>query len=195
MRSSRVWRRLLGMDERTVIEDVEPVEDADGEVVEVVVHARPRRSTKRRCRVCEQRAPGYDQGAGRRRWQAMDLGTIRCYVEGDAPRVACGEHGVVVAAVPWSRHGAGFTRDFEEQVSWLAVRTSKAAITALMRVAWRTVGAIIARMVAERGALIDPLDGLRRIGIDEVSHRLWAALPDGGGGPRLGPVGVGARWP
>jgi transposase len=40
-----------------------------------------------------------------------------------------------------------------------------------MRIAWRTVGAIAARVVADDRAARDPLDGLRRIGIDEISYR------------------------
>lgn len=169
MRSVRVWKRLLGVDDRTVIEGMEWDERADG----VVVAVRPRRPRRQRlaCGRCGQPASGYDAGAGRRRWRGMDLGTVRVWLEADAPRVRCSEHGVVVAAVPWARHGAGFTRDFEEQAAWLAAHTSKSAITALLRIAWRTVGAIIARVVAERGAQFDPLEGLRRIGIDEISHR------------------------
>ena len=44
-------------------------------------------------------------------------------------------------------------------------------MTALLRVAWRSVGAKIARVSEERGAEADPLAGLRCIGIDEISHR------------------------
>lgn len=40
------------------------------------------------------------RGPDRRRWRALDLGTVRAEVEADAPRVACPEHGVVVASVP-----------------------------------------------------------------------------------------------
>jgi transposase len=100
----------------------------------------------------------------------LDLGVVMVVLEADAPRVACREHGVTVAAVPWARHGSGFTRDFEDQAAWLAVHTSKSAITQLLRIAWRTVGAIIARVTAERGAGVDPFEGLERIGIDEISH-------------------------
>jgi transposase len=143
----------------------------DGEADALVAHVRPRRVRKRRCGRCERRAPGYDGGQGRRRWRTLDLGTTKALLEADAPRVRCPEHGVVVAAVPWARHGAGFTRDFEEQVAWLACHTSKSAVTQLVRIAWRTIGTIITRVVAERGAVRDPLDGLVRIGIDEISHR------------------------
>lgn len=40
-----------------------------------------------------------------------------------------------------------------------------------MRVAWRTVGAIAGRVVADGRAALDPFDGLTRIGIDEISYR------------------------
>ncbi len=40
-----------------------------------------------------------------------------------------------------------------------------------MRIAWVTVGAIAARVVVEARARVDPLDGLRRIGIDEISYK------------------------
>jgi transposase len=158
---------LVGVDDRTVIEDVE-FED-DDEVV--VVQVRPRRPKKRRCGHCEGVSPGYDQGEGRRRWRGLDLGTVKVFLEADAPRVDCSVHGVTVAAVPWARHDAGFTRDFEDQAAWLATQASQSAIRQLMRIAWVTVGRIIARVVAERGEGVDPLEGLRRIGIDEISHR------------------------
>jgi transposase len=79
--------------------------------------------------------PWYDRGHGRRRWRALDLGTIITLLEADAPRVACPEHGPTVVQVPWARHGAGHTRVFDDQVAWLATHTSKTAVVELMRVA------------------------------------------------------------
>jgi transposase len=93
------------------------------------------------------------------------------FLEAGVPRVRCGEHGVVAAHVPWARHGAGHTLGFDDQVAWLAVQTSKTAVTELMRIAWRTVGAIIARVWADVEAQGDRLDGLTRIGIDEISYK------------------------
>jgi transposase len=71
----------------------------------------------------------------------------------------------------WARHGAGHTRDFDDQVAWLVTHTSKTAVVELMRIAWRTVGAIAARVVVETRELRDPFDGLERTGIDEISYR------------------------
>ena len=45
------------------------------------------------------------------------------------------------------------------------------AVVELLRVAWRTVGAIVARVSADIDARVDRLDGLRRIGIDEISYK------------------------
>jgi len=101
----------------------------------------------------------------------LDLGTVRAYLEADAPRVRCKTHGVVVAHMPWARHRARATRAFEEQVAWLVTKTSLSTVSELMRVAWRTVDGILARVWAEIAARVDLLDGLTRIGIDEVSWR------------------------
>ena len=138
---------------------------------EVIVSVRPGWRERDRCGVCRRRSPGYDLGVGRRRWRALDLGTTFAFVEADAPRVTCRRHGVVVVAVPWARHDSRFTRAFEDQVCWLAVNTSKSAVAELMRVAWRSVGTILERVAAEATREVDLLDGLRRIGIDEISHR------------------------
>jgi transposase len=92
-------------------------------------------------------------------------------VEADAPRVSCPEHGVVVAHLPWARRDARHTLPFDDTVAWLATRTSKSTLEQLLRIAWRTVGAIVSRVVAEGAAQRDPLAGLARIGIDEISYK------------------------
>jgi transposase len=120
--------------------------------------AGPGKNAKLRCGLCERRSGRYDQGEGRRRWRALDAGTTKVFMEADAPRVNCGDHGVTVAWVPWARHGAGHTRDFDDQVAWLATHTSKTAVVALMR-------------IADAREIADPFDGLERIGIDEISYR------------------------
>lgn len=165
MRNGRVFARLLGLG-RAVVEAVTVEEDV------VVVRVRPRARERSRCGVCGRRAPGYDVGEGRRRWRTLDLGASRAFVEAEAPRVCCRRHGVVVARVPWARQGSRFTCEFEQQVAWLAAACSKTAICELMRISWYTVGRIIERVVADlQAAHGDRLDGLRRIGIDELSYR------------------------
>jgi transposase len=55
--------------------------------------------------------------------------------EADAPRVACAEHRPTVAVVPRTRHAAGRTKDFGEQVAWLPTQCAKGTVTELMRIA------------------------------------------------------------
>lgn len=166
MRGVRLWRELLGV-ERTVIEDVEFDQDTGS----VIARVRPKRGAQGRCGRCGRKAAGYDRGEGRRRWRGLDLGTIEVWLEAEAPRVNCHEHGPTVAAVPWARHGAGHTRAFDDTVAWLAVQCSKSAVCELMRIAWRTVGGIVARVWADTEREHDRFAGLRRIGIDEVSYK------------------------
>jgi transposase len=150
-----------------VVEDVQ-----FGNEGELVITVRPVWRERDRCGICRRRSPGFDLGQGRRRWRTLDLGTTLAYVESESPRVRCRRHGVVVCAVPWARHRARFTRTFEDQVAWLAVNCSKSAVAELMRISWRTVGGICERVAAEAERKLDLLAGLRRIGIDEISHRV-----------------------
>lgn len=164
MRTKSVLAQAFGL-ERTAIEDVE---ERDGAIV---ISVRPRAKARGRCGRCQRRCRGYDQGRGRRQWRALDMGVSKVVIEADAPRVNCPEHGPTVAAVPWARHNAGHTRQFDEQVAWLAVHMSKSAAMVLMSVAWRTIGSILDRVLAEIDQGVDRLEGLRRIGIDEISYK------------------------
>ena len=83
----------------------------------------------------------------------------------------CAEHGVVAAQVPWARHGAGHTYAFDDTAAWLVTHGSKSAVRDLLRIAWRTVGSIITRVVADAEAETDRFANLRRIGIDEISYK------------------------
>ena len=159
-----VWQRV-GL-ARTVIEVVVFDEDAEA----VVASVRPRKGAQRRCGRCGRRAAWFDRGEGRR-WRRAWIWGRSGVVEAEAPRVNCPAHGPTVVQVPWARHGVGHTRDFDDTVAWLATQCSKTAVVELMRIAWRTVGAIVARVSADIDARVDRLAGLRRIGIDEISYK------------------------
>jgi transposase len=108
-----------------------------------------------------------------RRWRALDWGRERVFVEARPPRVSCPQHQVVTAAVPWARPEARHTYGFEQVAAWSATQMSGAAATVLLRCSWRTIATMVARVAADLTAAAggDGLDGLRRIGIDEVSYR------------------------
>ncbi len=116
-----------------------------------------------------------------KRWRHLDLGGGRCHIECLLRRLYCPGCGDVYEAVPWARAGSWYTRDFEDVVAFLAQQMAKTPITKLMRIGWRSVGKILARVVADkldRGRL----DGLVMIGVDEVSyaseHRFLTCVAD-----------------
>jgi transposase len=169
VRTSRVWRRVLGV-EHTVIESVELDSDGRGQEV-LVARVRVKAAAARRCSRCGRRCPGYDTSPDPRRWRGLDVGTTPVFLQARTSRVACVEHGVVVAAVPWARPGSRFTTAFEDTAAWLVCHASVSVVAMLLRVAWRSVADIVTRVVADRAGKIDRLAGLRRIGIDEISYR------------------------
>lgn len=169
MRKSKLWKKLLGV-EHVVLEDVDIEVAADGGQV-VVAGLRPDRGHRLRCPECGRKCPFYDAGEGRRRWRALDLGAMRCFLEADAPRVRCPRHGVLTAAVPWARPGARLTVAFEEQSAWLCAQMPWAKAARLQRVTWRTLQSIVERVVTGLRDGKDRLDGVRRIGIDEKAWR------------------------
>lgn len=172
---SRVFAAGLG-DQNMVIEDVaietETSRGKNPTTSEVLVlSVRPKASQAGRCSRCRKRCPGYDGGDGIRRWRTLDVGTTKAYLQAAVPRVECPEHGVVVAHVPWARPGARHTWLFEDTCAWLAAHTALSVLTVFLRIAWRTVAAIVARVVADGRDTNDLLAGLSRIGIDEIAYR------------------------
>lgn len=163
MRATTAFKRLLRL--RGV--NVSAVEWAAGVIV-VTVTLRRRRLVCPHCRfttsVCHDLRPGMS------RWRHLDLGTWRVEVAARLRRLACPTHKVVVEGVPFARAGAHLTADFDDLLAWLATRMDKTSVARLCRVSWRTVGRACERVVASQ---LDPgrLDGLLRIGVDEISWR------------------------
>ena len=78
------------------------------------------------------------------------------------------------AGSAYTRLGAGsnFTLAFEQHAAYLAQQCARTTVTTIMRVAWRTVGTIIRRVVQRHEEVTgDRLDGIRFIGVDELSYR------------------------
>jgi transposase len=111
----------------------------------------------------------YD--SSRRRWRHLDFGACKVFVEAEVHRIDCRNClRVRTERVPWARPGARHTADFEDLAGWLAQRMDKTSVARLLRCSWEAVDHIVARVVA---AHIDDtrLDGLYRIGVDEISYR------------------------
>ena len=161
MRATTLLGMVLGM-KHTSVKKVSC--DDEGLVVDVAPTTEIARCSGCSCRVrkIKDRRPRF--------WRHLDFGGMRIRLRYTIRRVDCSKCGVVVEMVPWAEPGSCFTRDFEEQVAYLAQKTDKTTIVDTMRTAWRTVGSIVARVV-DRFRPGDPLDGLTHIGVDELSYR------------------------
>jgi transposase len=133
---------------------------------------------------------GYDTREVPSWWRSLDFGPHVVIVRALLRRLECPEHGVRIQAVPFARHRAGFTRDFEDVAAFLATETDKTTIVRFLRIDWDTVGRICERVVAD-GLDQDRLEGLVNIGVDEVSWKKRHFSGD----PRLSPgVSSGGLW-
>lgn len=163
MRVTTAFKRLLRLDDVNVV-DVEFL----ARLIVVSVVLRRRRLI---CPHCGWKTSArYDTRDRPSRWRHLDLGVWRVEIRASLRRLACPTHGVVTEAVPFARPGAHLTGDFDDLLAWLATKMDKTSIARLCRVSWRTVGRACERVVAcELDA--KRLDGLFRIGVDEISWR------------------------
>ncbi len=163
MRVTTAFNRLLALPGISVRE---VSFEADTVVVEVVLRRR-----RLHCPECEfSTAARYDRRPVLSSWRHTDMGRWEVLVRARLRRLDCPTHGVRTEAVPFARYRAGFSRDFEDLVAFLATKTDKTTTTRLARIDWDSVGRICDRVVADG---LDParLDGLVSIGVDEVSWK------------------------
>ena len=132
---------------------------------------RPKASRRAAARGAAPAARAMTAGDGMRRWRTLDVGTTKAYLQAPAPRVRAPSTGW------WWRTCRGRGRApsaatlFEDTCAWLAAHTALSVVTVLLRIAWRTVAAIVTRVVADGRDTNDLLAGLARIGIDEIAYR------------------------
>lgn len=162
MRATTLLGKILGL-KKTRIRSVSW--DDEGVVVDVAPTTRVPW-----CSGCCRRVREVHDVYKDRRWRHLDLGALRVWLRYAIRRVCCPRCGVTVELVPWAESQSWFTYEFEEQVAYLAQRADKSTLSTLMRIGWRTVGAIIER-VLPRHRNADPLAGLTHIGVDELSYR------------------------
>lgn len=162
MRLTTVLRRLIAV---TSIFVRGMAFTADGLVVDVrPMWRRPR------CSQCQRRGVVYDRRPSRF-WRHLGLGRLKIWLRYAPRRCRCKHCGIVRAEhVPWAVPNSGFTDAFEELCAYLVQITDKTSVTRIMGIDWRTVGAIVGRVV-DRKLDPDRLKDLRRIGVDEFSYR------------------------
>ncbi len=163
MRVTTAFNRLLKLDGVNVT-DVEIGTDT----VRVTVALRRRKLVCPECGYTT--AARYDTRLAPSTWRHLAVGAHKLVIAATLRRLKCPKHGWRVEGVPFARHQARFTRDFEALVAWSATAMDKKAASRLLRIDWDTVGRICERVVADE---LDPsrLDELFNLGVDEVSWK------------------------
>lgn len=163
MRVQEVFNSILGLERARVVDVAVDPGGRAGVVVTVVVVG------PHRCGCGMTVAGRYDSVV--RRWRHLDVAGRMLWITARLARIRCPRCGrVVTEQVSWARPGARYTRDFEQHVAWLAQRMDIAAVARLMRCGWDAIGRIVGRVVADH-LTPDRFEGLRRIGVDEVSYK------------------------
>ena len=107
----------------------------------------PDEETRCRCPQCGQRGRPVETDVVR--WRTLDVHGKRTFLESELPRIICGQHGKVTAAVPWARHDDRFSRPFEEFAAWKAAHMPWTRAAAELRVTWEALANITARVAAD----------------------------------------------
>lgn len=160
MRVQEVFNSILDLDQASVA----CVEVAAAGITVTVDVLGPHR-----CPCGEEVLARYD--SSQRRWRHLDVAGRVLWIQTSLARVWCTAcRRVRTVDVPWARPGSRYTRAFEQHVAWLGQRMDLSSLARLMRCGWDSVHRIVSRVVADH--LVESrFDGLRRIGVDEVSYK------------------------
>ena len=144
-----VWDEVLDTEHavvvRTYIEHW-PRKDRPPEKVLIIV-VEPDEETRCRCPECGQRGRPVETDVVR--WRTLDVHGKRTFLESELPRIICGQHGKITAAVPWARHDDRFSRPFEEFAAWKAAHMPWTRAAAELRITWEALANITARVAAD----------------------------------------------
>lgn len=163
MRATTLLRRILNIKGLVVTDH----RSEDGDLIVTVRLSKARPC----CWICGRKTHDLIVATAGRRWRDLDFKGVKVFIEYDLRYACCPKCGKHVERVPWAHDaGARHTKDFDNQIAFLAQRGTKTAVCEVHRVSWRTVGRCIERAVKPLRPK-DPLDDLWAIGVDEISYR------------------------
>lgn len=140
-----------------------------GHALEVDVHVRPRSGARAVCGKCGKKGPGYDT-LGERRFAFVPLWGMAVFLLYAMRRVECRRCGVTVEMVPWASGKSPATHAY----TWFLASWAKVLSWSETARRFRTTWDVVFRAVdhAVRWGLEHRnLDGIRSIGVDELSWK------------------------
>jgi transposase len=137
-----------------------------GKAQAIHIRLRAHHARRGRCSQCQQPAPGYDR-LPERRWLHVPLWGIPTYLFYAPRRVQCGEHGIVVEAVPWSEGKRPVTQAMMGFLARWTRRLSWKETAQMFQTSWENVYRSVEWFV-QWGLAHRQLEGIRSLGIDEI---------------------------
>ncbi len=139
----------------------------DNPFKELVATIVPRKNSQGICSKCNRKSPGYDR-LPVRYFSFIPLWNIRVGFEYSPRRVECKDHGVVVEHMPWVSGKHHATIAFQVYLSQWARLLSWQEVARRFNVSWDVVCDSI-KMVVDFGLTHRSMDGIKSIGVDEIS--------------------------
>jgi transposase len=161
MRDTDVFRTLLALEHPWRVDRVCLSPEEKQLDLWLVHHPR----TSFACPECRRVRPLYDHVPSRT-WRHLDHGDSRTWLHARLPRVACSEHGIRQAMIPWALPGARYTIAFERHAIDVLLETDVLGGSRLLRLSWHEAWHIMERAVA-RGQQAKKRRLIRRLGVDE----------------------------
>ena len=145
------------------------VETILGFTIEIPI--KPRANSQPICSVCQQHCPGYDHMPEPRRFDFIPLWGIAVVLIYTLRRVECKQCGVKVEQVPWAQGKSPLTIQYQWFLAKWAKRLSWQETADAFGASWDNV-ALAVKMAVEWGLAHRSLEGIRSIGIDEISWKV-----------------------
>ncbi len=137
--------------------------------LEVDVHVRARTGSRARCGNCGKKRAGYDT-QGERRFDFVPLWGMAVFLIYVMRRVECRQCGVTVEMVPWASGKSPATHAYTWFLASWAKVLSWSETARRFRTSWDVVFRAVAHAV-RWGLEHRSLDGIRSIGVDELSWK------------------------
>jgi transposase len=137
---------------------------------EVHVQVRPRKGSQGQCGECGRRGPTYDTARELRRFEFVPLWGLVVYLVYAMRRIDCPSCGVKTERVPWAEGKNQCCDVYRLFLARWARRLPWSEVASIFGTTWNVVCRSV-RWVVDYGLAQRDMDGIRSIGVDEVS--LW----------------------
>jgi transposase len=172
MKISEFIKTLLGYEKIKINDFRIETEEYQGEKI-FVATIELYKNEQYRCPICDEKCGKYGYQKNRtKRWRSLDISKFKFYIECEAPRCICPEHGVKTAKIPWAFPDSDYTYAFDMQVAYCAAMQATNFVARRYRIKWGTVGNCVKR-VQSNVPLFKPnnFSNLKKIAIDEVKYK------------------------